>query len=184
MSALPDLQRPNLTDSSRGSALRTIETQVVGGRVFGYNNRKITDGTGVHGNDRYSHTVREVDKKEAAVVRRIFQLYASGLGGKAIAKRLNNEGAIAPKPFIRRDPTKAPPLRGWSHTTVRTILCRELYRGVVVWNRSRKRDDWRQVHQQPRLESEWIRPPRERRPPDCVRRPVGEGALTASGHGG
>lgn len=132
---------------------------VVGGRVFGYRNVHKFNGTDPHGNPLRSHVVREVDRKEAAVVRRIFQLYASGLGGKAIAKRLNSEGAQAPKPFVRRDPTKVQPVRGWCPATVRTILCRELYRGVVVWNKSRKRDDWRQVNQQPRPESEWMRLP-------------------------
>ena len=50
-------------------------------------------------------------------------------------------------------------MRHWSHVTVRTILARDLYRGVVVWNKSRKRDDWRQVNQLARPESDWIRLP-------------------------
>jgi site-specific DNA recombinase len=132
---------------------------VVGGRLFGYWNKKVDKGTDAHGNKLYSHTERRIEPKEAAIVRRIFQLYASGLGGKAIAKRLNNEGAQAPKPFVRKDPTKVQPVRGWSPATVRAILCRELYRNVVVWNRSRKRDDWRQINQQPRPMSEWIELP-------------------------
>jgi hypothetical protein len=37
------------------------------------------------------------------------------------------------------------------------VLYRPLYRGEVVWNRSRKRDTWGQVRQQDRPESEWLR---------------------------
>ena len=117
------------------------------------------NGVDQHGRPLNSHVVREVDKTEAKAVRYIFQLYASGLGVKAIAKRLNSEGVPAPKPFVRKDPKYVQPVRAWAPATVRTILCRELYRGVVVWNRSRKRDDYRQVHPQPRPESEWVRLP-------------------------
>jgi hypothetical protein len=77
--------------------------------VFGYRNRHVFHGEDPNGNPLYLHTVREVDKKEAAVVHRIFELYASGLGAKAIAKRLNSEGALTPKPFVRKDPTKCSP---------------------------------------------------------------------------
>jgi hypothetical protein len=90
-------------------------------------------------------------------VRRIFALYDSGEGLKRIAKQLNSEHAAFPKPFVRKDPMKTGPLAGWSPSTVRAILKRELYHGVVVWNKSRKRDDWGQVHQRSRPESEWLR---------------------------
>jgi hypothetical protein len=64
----------------------------------------------------------------------------------------------APTPFVRRDPTKVLPVRGWSPSTVRSVLGRELYRGVVVWNRSRKRPvAWGHVKQRPRPEAEWLR---------------------------
>ena len=129
---------------------------VVGGRVFGYRNVHIYNGEDEHGNPRRSHTVREVDAKEAEVVRRIFELYVSGLGLKAIAKHLTSEGAVFPKPFKRKDETKVLPVNGWAPSTVRAILCRELYRGVATWNRSRKRDDWGQKNQTRRPESDWM----------------------------
>ena len=44
-----------------------------------------------------------IDETEPPVVVRIFELYASGLGLKAIAKRLTSEGASHPKPFRRKD---------------------------------------------------------------------------------
>lgn len=132
---------------------------VVGGRVFGYRNRKVFNGTDVHGNGLYSHTERVKEHDEAAVVQRIFEMYDSGLGLKRIAKQLTSEHAAAPIPFVRRDPTKVLPVQGWSPSTVGAILARELYRGVLVWNRSQKRPatSWGQVKQGPRPEVEWIR---------------------------
>lgn len=41
----------------------------------------------------------------------------------------------------------------------REVLYRELYRGVIVWNKSRKRDQWGQHRQRPKAESEWLRVP-------------------------
>ena len=132
---------------------------VVGGRVFGYRNQDVFQGEDQHGRPLRSHVERVVVAAEAAVVWRIFELYASGLGLKAIAKRLTTEQAAHPKLFRRRDGLA--PVNGWSPATIRTILCRELYRGIVVWNRSRKRDDWGQVDQQPRSKEEWVRVPVE-----------------------
>ena len=129
----------------------------VGGRVFGYRNVDKFQGVDAHGRPLRSHVERVIERAEAEVVRRIFTLYASGLGLKAIARRLTHDKAQCPAPFIRRDQTKVEPVRGWSPTTIRAILSRELYRGVSVWNRSRKRDAWGQVDQKPRATSDWTR---------------------------
>jgi hypothetical protein len=45
----------------------------------------------------------------------------------------------------------------WAPSTIRAILSRELYRGVIVWNKTKKRDDWGMVKQKARPESEWRR---------------------------
>jgi site-specific DNA recombinase len=50
----------------------------VGGRIFGYKNRTIYKGEDVHGRPLKSHVERVIDPDEAAVVRRIFELYDSG----------------------------------------------------------------------------------------------------------
>jgi hypothetical protein len=55
--------------------------------VFGYVNVAV-DG----------HVARQVDPAEAAVVRRIFEMAAAGLGTRRIAHALNTEGALAPSP--------------------------------------------------------------------------------------
>jgi len=36
------------------------------------------------------------------------------------------------------------------------VLGRELYRGVVVWNQRRKRDDWGQLKMTRRATAEWV----------------------------
>jgi DNA invertase Pin-like site-specific DNA recombinase len=120
---------------------------VTGGKTFGYDNIEVlaTDG-------KRSHVERRINADEAAVVRRIFEMCADGSGLTRITKALNADGCPAPRPQRGR------PV-GWAHTTVREVLLRELYRGVIVWNRSRKRDRWGQHRQQPRPEAEWMRVP-------------------------
>jgi DNA invertase Pin-like site-specific DNA recombinase len=135
---------------------------VVGGRVFGYRNQDVFNGIDMHGRPLKSHVDRVIEPTEAAVVRRIFALYDEGEGLKRIAMQLNSEGAAFPKPFVRKDSTKVLPQPGWSPSTVRSILMRELYRGVIVWNKSRKRlVAWGEIDQQPRPQSEWLRIPAE-----------------------
>jgi site-specific DNA recombinase len=140
-------------------ALKHRRGYVVGGRVFGYRNVHVYDGVDQHGNPRRSHTIREVDPAEAAVVQRIFELFAEGYGLKRIAKRLTAEGAPAPKPFIRKADFGLPPVGAWVPSTVRAVLRREDYRGVYMWNKTRKRDSDGAVDQRPRPEGEWQRAP-------------------------
>jgi site-specific DNA recombinase len=102
---------------------------VTGGRLFGYDNVEALAG-GIR-----SHVDRRVNEAEAAVVRRIFELSAGGYGIKAIAKRLNAEGAPSPRAQRGRSQT-------WAPSSVREVLYRDLYRGLIVWNRTRKRDRW------------------------------------------
>jgi hypothetical protein len=120
-----------------------------------YRNVDVVSGTDQHGRPLRSHVERKVELTEAAVVRRIFQLYADGLGLKAIAKRLMQEGAAQPTPFTRKDKTKPQPVQGWSPSTIRAILDRTDYIGVYRWNRSKKRSTWGKVEQRPRPEADW-----------------------------
>jgi site-specific DNA recombinase len=110
-----------------------------GGAVFGYTNARTDDG----------HVTRAIVPAEAQVVRRMFSLAGAGLGVKAIARTLNAEGALAPR--------KAGRVAGWSPSTVRGALRNELYRGVAVWNRSRKRDAWGQRRKTRREEGDHLR---------------------------
>jgi site-specific DNA recombinase len=113
---------------------------VTGGRVFGYTNVRVA-----------GHVERRIVDDEARIVRRIFELAAAGLGKTTIAKRLNAGGAIAPQPRGQDRPV------GWAPSSVREVLHRELYRGVSVWGRTKKRDAGGQVDPHARPESDWLR---------------------------
>ena len=115
---------------------------VTGGRVFGYDNvRRDTGGV-----------VRVINETEAAVVRDIYAQYAQGHGLRQIAHQLNATGAVCPRSQQGRP-------NGWAPSSIRELLHRPLYRGEVVWNRTRKRNRWGQVQQQGRAEAEWLRKP-------------------------
>lgn len=107
---------------------------VTGGRVFGYDNREVRV-VGSDGRPRRSHVERQINVRERDVVRRVFALYASGYGFSRIAKTLNEEGACCPRAQQGRP-------NGWAPSSVREVLHRPLYRGLVVWNQTRKRDVW------------------------------------------
>jgi site-specific DNA recombinase len=109
---------------------------VTGGRVFGY--RNVRNGTG------YVHRV--IDDAEAAIVRRIFALYAEGDGLTRIAKRLNADGVPA-----ARSGTGS-----WAPTAVRDIIRRPLYAGRVIWNRSQKVTRRGTKASRRRPEAEWL----------------------------
>ena len=65
---------------------------------------------------------------QATVVRRLFELCAAGWGLTRMAKRLNAEHVVPPRPGGK----------GWAPTAIREILHREDYRGLVHWNRTQK----------------------------------------------
>src|SRR5689334_17919347 len=74
---------------------------VTGGRVFGYDNVSVN-----------SHVERRINETEAAIVRQIFALCASGHGLKRIAIGLNDAGAVSPRSQQGRP-------RGWAPSTIR-----------------------------------------------------------------
>ena len=124
---------------------KALAGQVTGGRVFGYDNVRTDAGP----------VVRVINEAEATVVRRIFELYVEGAGQSRIAKRLNEDGAVAPRSQQGRP-------RAWAPSSVHEVLERPLYRGRIVWNRTRKRDQWGQRRQQARPAGEWLEVSRRR----------------------
>ena len=90
-----------------------------------------------------SHVERRVNEPEAVVVREIFERCVGGEGLKGIAKRLNAGAALTPRAQQRRP-------NGWAPSSVREVLRRPLYRGEIVWNRTKKRDAWGQKHRSDR----------------------------------
>ena len=100
-----------------GRALRGLHT---GGRIYGYNSIEADGGKRL-----------EVNQKEAAVVRRIFEMSAEGAALKTIAKSLNAEGV--PPPRARKGRENA----GWCPSAIREMLYNSRYAGRIIWNRSK-----------------------------------------------
>ena len=96
-----------------------------GGRVFGYDNLRIAKG----------HVERRVNDTDAMIVRRVYEMAAFGHGSRHIAHVLNEQGVPTP-PAQRGRPS------GWGQGTIRAVLERALYRGVVEYGKTRKRGSW------------------------------------------
>jgi len=118
----------------RGQEGRVLKGLNPGGRCYGYRNIPIEDATrqGKYGRMAVLGVQQEAESTEAAVVRRIFEMYANGNGFATIAKQLNHEGIPSPRPARNR-------LRqAWSRYTIREMLFNQKYRGVIVWGRTKK----------------------------------------------
>ncbi len=139
----------------RGQEGRVRKGYVPGGKCYGYRNVPVEDPSrrGDYGRPAVIGVYQEVIPEEAAVLRRIFEMYAAGASYADVAKALNAEGILSPQP-----PRKAK-IRAWCPSAIREMLLNEKYRGVVVWNRTktvRNRETGR-TEQRPRPESEWVR---------------------------
>jgi site-specific DNA recombinase len=117
---------------------------VTGGACFGYDNEVVVAGNGAR-----SHVEYRINESQATVIRRIFELAAEGYGQRAIAKLLNSEGVPAPRAQQGRP-------RAWGPSSVHEALHRDRYRGVLVWNKTKKRDRWGRVRVSGRDRSEWL----------------------------
>lgn len=121
-----------------GLALTGFHT---GGSCFGYQSEKVGDKTRLR-----------IDEAEAQIVRRIFEMSASGVSLKKIARQLNEEGVPPPRG------TKKKTRPSWVYTAIREMLRRDLYRGRIVWNRRKykKKPGSNKRISVPRPESEWV----------------------------
>jgi site-specific DNA recombinase len=126
-----------------------------GGKCYGYRNVPIEDPTrsGKYGRLAVSGVQLEIVEEEAAVVRRIFEMYADGNSQTTISKTLNREGVLAPQPARNR------PQRAWCTSSIHEMLRNERYRGVFVWNRTKKErnPETGRKTSRPRPQSEWRR---------------------------
>jgi site-specific DNA recombinase len=113
--------RDQVRKHTRASHRRKAEQGLVtGGKVFGYDNHRRAKG----------ETIRVINEEEAAVVREIFVRYAAGEGAYTIAAALNGRGALSPRAQQGRP-------SAWSVSTIREVLKRPLYRGEIVWGRTK-----------------------------------------------
>ena len=128
-----EMERVKARARTRDAMVRKARAgHVAAGRKYGYDNVAVTGSDGIR-----SHVDRRINEAEAAIVRRIFELAASGYGFRRIAHALNAEAALAPRATQGRK-------RGWSASTVRDVLRSEIYRGVLIWGQTQKRDGWGQ----------------------------------------
>jgi len=133
-----ELEREKARQRSRDAAERKARQGcVTGGEPFGYENVHFKDGKEVPRGAPHDYVKRRIKEGEAAVIRSIFQMYASGFGHVAIAKTMNGHPRYADQLrefFDGRLPS--PPTRrsgSWAPTAVREMLYRRLYRGEIVW---------------------------------------------------
>ncbi len=138
-----EMERERAKQRTYDAMLRKAKAgHVTGGKVFGYDNKEVVSTEG-----RRMHVLRVVNPKEADTVRRIFTMYAGGLGFTRIAKQLNTEGIPAP----RHSP------RGWAPTAVREILYRPLYRGEIIYGQLQKFVRGGTKKRRERDQKDWIR---------------------------
>lgn len=113
---------------------------VTGGTVYGYRNVDVYVGEDSSGRPLRSHVDRKAEPAEAKVVVRVYREFVAGAGLRTIARGLDADHVPPP-----RTSGGGRPLGRWSPSTVRVILLRPLYGGVVTWGRQKKRDEWLQV---------------------------------------
>jgi site-specific DNA recombinase len=109
-----DMAREQSRERTRDALRRKVER---GRMVYGYRNVR---GEG--------HVTRAIVPEEAEVLRRIFQAIAAGAGYLKVAQVLNAEGI----PGSRQSP--------WAASTIRAMVFNDLYRGQLVWGRTRWAD--------------------------------------------
>ena len=134
--------------TKRGLEGRVRQGRSAGGISYGYRivRRIGPDGAPTTGE-------REVDEREAEVVRSIFASFASGKSSRAIAKDLNDRGVSGQ----RGKPWGASTIHG-NHFRGTGILNNELYIGRLVWNRQRfvKDPELHRRQARPNPREEWV----------------------------
>src|SRR4029079_10597779 len=82
-----EMEREKAKQRTYDAMLRKAKAgHVTGGKVFGYDNKDVLAPDG-----RRLHVVRTINSTQAAIVRRVFELYAANLGLTRIAKTFNTE---------------------------------------------------------------------------------------------
>jgi site-specific DNA recombinase len=108
------MEREAQARSREDGRARAGKGYAAGGVVFGYRNVRVN-----------SHVEREIVPAEAEVIRRIFREIAEGRGYAKIAQGLNAESLPCPRG------------KCWAMTGVREMVYRDLYRGRIVYGKTR-----------------------------------------------
>lgn len=144
-----EMEREKASQRTHDGMLRKAKSlYVTGNKVFGYDNVPVYGAErNPDGNPKRQHVVRQINPAQAQIVVRIFEMYASGFGLASIAKALNDE-RISPPHGGRL---------GWCPTAIRDMLRRDLYRGIVWWNRTQTIQREGTKKQRPRPVSDWLK---------------------------
>jgi site-specific DNA recombinase len=144
-----EFEREKASQRTHDAMLRKAKSlYVTGNKIYGYDNLPVYGSDrNADGTLRRQHVVRKINLEQSRVVGQIFEHYATGCGLATIAKTLNE--ARVPPPMGGS--------LGWCPTAIREILRRDLYRGIVWWNRTQtiQRDGTRKRRQRP--QSDWLR---------------------------
>ena len=110
--------------------------------------------------DRKGHLL--VDGEASAVVREVFECYASGEGMTAIARSLNARGIPNPTAYKQRQGLNYRQPSGnsglWTYSTVSSLLRNEMYTGTLVQGKCGS-VSYKTKENRPRPQSEWLRVP-------------------------
>lgn len=86
-----------------------------------------------------------IDEYAAGIVRRIFQMYISGVGKNGIAIALNKEGIVCPSEYKKlngenyRNSHRLESTSYWTYSTINRLLQNEMYAGNMVQGRKTQR---------------------------------------------
>lgn len=133
--------------TKRGLEGRALQGMSAGGRSYGYESNPVIEKGQVVG-----HAL-SINEEQAAVVRRIHQMFADGHSPMAIAAQLNEEGVPSPRGVTwARSAIHGDPKDG------NGILNNALYDGRYIWNRARfvTNPDTGKRIRKPNDESLWV----------------------------
>jgi site-specific DNA recombinase len=91
----------------------------VGGRVYGYDNLGIFEGT------KRLRVEYRVNEEQKAIVREVFRRSAAGEGVRAIVKSFNERGVLSPRAGKRGTGS-------WSPSVIHSMLRNERYCGMLI----------------------------------------------------
>jgi hypothetical protein len=138
----------------RGQEGRVLNRCVPGGRCFGYKNVPVEDPNrkGDYGRPYVIEVRGEIVEEEAAVVREIFGMYASGHSFDKIAQYLRAKQVPPPLPPRRNS------IRAWSTDGISAMLLNEKYIGLHIWKRTTTvRDEMGRIATRATPEGDWIK---------------------------
>ena len=139
-----ELEREKARQRTYDAMIRKARAgHVCGGRVFGYDNNR------ARGWATSSGTSMPTRPPSSA---RSSRRMRDGTGLRTLAKRLNDARRPSPRAQQGRP-------NGWTSSSLWAVLRRPLYRGELVWNQTKKRNQWGIKAPSDREARDWVRVP-------------------------